>query len=224
MTLKDRDIEILSTISNLRFMTTQQIHTIHGYSGKYGENVTRRKLKQLEDEGYLKSWQPDKYSSKIFYLTKAGAKEVELYNGYENVRVYQKSNHTLHHVMVTEVFVVLRKAGGKVRRFGIHTKVGEIISDAFIEYQVGNNVKLMFLEADRATETLQMITDKLEVYQKEYESGHYQKRFGIFPEVIFVTSTDARKRSLGRLLPKYPFRSKVMTDTELAKNPKEVLL
>jgi hypothetical protein len=223
MQLKDRDISLLTTISNLRFMTTQQIHSIHGYSGKYGENVTRRKLKELESKGFLKSWKPDIYSSKVFYLTKAGAKEVELYNGYDNVKTFQKSNQTLHHVMVTEVYVQLKKAGVKLRRFVIHPKVGEIEADAFIEYLEGNSLKVIFLEADRATETLQVLTEKLEEYKKVYESDWYQKRLGNFPRVAFVTSTEARRRALIRLLEKYPYRNIVMSESELRTNPRGLI-
>jgi len=224
MLLKDREIDILTTVSHLRFMTTQQIHAIHGYSGKHGDNVTRRLLKQLVDNGLLKSWQPDKYSSKIFYLTKAGAKEVEFYHGYDNVRTFQKSNQTLHHVLVTEAYVQLRRAdGGKVRRFAIHAKVGEIEADSFVEYQMGKTIKLLFLEVDRATETLHAIKEKLDHYKAVYDAGGYQKKFGVFPTVCFITTTDARQRSLWRVLNTYPYRSKVVTEKELRTNPRDLI-
>lgn len=220
MQLKDRDIDILTTVSHMRFMNTSQIFRVHGYSGKYGENVTRRKLKDLEEKGFLKSWQPDIYSSKIFYLTKAGAKEVELYNGYENVRTFQRSNKTLHQVMVTEIFTLLKKCNtGKLRRFTLHPKVGEVEPDAWIEYQIGNSIKIILLEADRATETLSIITEKLDQYKQVYDSGEYQKKYGIFPRISFITCSDTRKRALLRLKEKYPYKSMVMTESELKLNP-----
>ena len=70
--LREKDHAILSSIANLHFMTTHQVHALHGYKGKYGKDLTRKKLKKLEDQGLLKSWQPSVYEPKIFYLTKKG--------------------------------------------------------------------------------------------------------------------------------------------------------
>lgn len=234
MNLKERDIDILTTIFNLHFLTTSQIHSIHGYSGEYGRNVTRRKLKQLEDAGYLHSWQPSKYDQKIFYLTKNGAQEVSLHNGYATFKTFKRSNTTLHQVMVSEVYAHLKSLKlGRLRRFTLNQKVGEAIADAFIEYQVNdssvNNTrvkekrKLIFLEADRGTETLQHIIEKITEYQKASDSGEFQKQFGIFPEVAFITSSEARKRAILRAKTEASIRVRVLSLDEFISHPEALI-
>ncbi|MBP1935039.1 replication-relaxation family protein [Ammoniphilus resinae] len=224
MELKEKEIHLLTTISNLRFMSTQQIHSIHGYNGKYGANVTRRKLKSLEETGYLKSWQPSKYDQKVFYLSKKGAEEIALFHGIENMKTVTKSNTTLHQLMVTEIYVGLRNCNiGKIRRFILNQLVGVAIADAFIEYQVGDKNKLIFLEVDRATERISIIMDKLKQYQEACESGWWQVKFGIFPEVCFVTTSDTRKRSLLKLKEQCQFRVNVMTLDEFTVKPESII-
>lgn len=222
--LSEKEIEILASISNLRFMTTSQLHVLNGYSGKYGINVTRRKLLELERNGLLKSWQPDKYSQKIFYLTKKGAKEVEAFLGYDNIPTYRKTDKTLHHVMVSEVYVRLSRERGRINIFRLSAKVGDAVSDAFIQYQIDKRKKILFLEADRGTESMSHIKDvKLPEYQKTYNSGWWQDRYGIFPDVTFITVSDTRKRSLIKVGERFPMRVRVFTLDEFVANPLIIL-
>lgn len=207
----EKDLAILSSISNLRFMTTNQIHTLHGYKGKYGIIVTRRKLVELENEGYLNSWQPSKYDQKVFYLTKKGAEEVKYHSGYHQVSTFNKSNKTLHQVMVSEVYVKLHEGNGKVKRFALETKVDEdAIADAFVEYQIGQMVKVFFLECDKGTESITQIKTKLDGYNRINTIGLFQRKYGIFPDVYFITESDTRKRSLFSIAEKYRYKIKIM--------------
>lgn len=224
--LPERDIQMLNSISNLRFMNTQQIHQLHGYAGDYGPIVTRRKLRELEREGYLKSWQPSKYEQKVFYLTQKAAEEVEHYCGYDKVSTYRKSEKTLHQVMVSEVYVQLNMIDtGKIYRFALETKIDEgVIADAFVELRFGERAKIFFLEVDRGTESISHIRGvKLQGYNRINTSGIFQRKFGIFPDVIFITESDTRKRSLLRLTEKFNFKIKVFTFDEFTSHPLIVL-
>lgn len=205
-------------------MSTQQIHSIHGYKGRYGQDVTRKKLKQLEDYGYLKSWQPSKYEQKIYYLSRKGGEEVALFNGFEKVKTVTKSNQTLHQLMVTEIYVGLRNCNaGNLRRFILNQQVGNVIADAFVEYQIADKSKLLFLEADRATESILVIADKLKAYEEAGNDGWWQNKFGIFPELAFVTTSDTRKRSLLKLKGNYPYRFRVVGIEEFTVRPDSIL-
>ncbi len=225
MQLQEKDIEILSTIANLRFLTTQQLHSIHGNkSAKYGLIVTRRKLKSLEEKKLLQSWQPSKYDSKIYYLTKNGAQELSLFTGQEKIRTYSKSNNTLHQVMVSDIYCALRNCkAGRLRRFILNLPIGDATADALIEFQMGDKVKLLALEADRATERIGIIKEKLDAYWYECATGSWQKKYGVFPEIAFVTVSDTRKRTILRLREEYKeykdMRIRVLTMDEFEGNP-----
>lgn len=226
MKLIERDIEIMTSIYNLRFVSTRHIHILHGYNGKYGQDVTRRKLKQLEDIGLLKSYRPNIYEPKIFYLSKAGAEEVAIYNGLESVKTYQRSDKSAHQVMISDIYVALRQSDiGKLRRFTLSQRViDRLYTDAFIQYRIGDANKLLFLEADRATERINVIIDKLDAYKEAKEGGEWQRKFGIFPEIAFVTTSDTRKRSLLRLKERYDLRMRVLTLEEVDVNAAEILV
>lgn len=184
MRLQERDLEILFTISTLRFMNTNQIHLLHGYSGAYGSSVTRRKLVAMERSGLLKSWQPSKYEPKVWYLTKRGAAEVTHYTG-QTVRLVRKSNKTLHQVMVSEIYTRLKlEQSGRLRMFALDSPVGSAICDAFVKYEINRKssngiqklAKLLFLEVDTGTESVSYIRDtKLPAYRAAHDSGEFQK-------------------------------------------------
>lgn len=106
----NREMHILNTLAQLRFVTTNQIHQLHGYSGSYGMKVTRRKLYEMERSGLIKSWQPSRYNQKIYYLSKHGAVEMEYHGGAAGTKIYKKSEKSIHQTWITEVFVGLKKA------------------------------------------------------------------------------------------------------------------
>lgn len=224
MQLQERDLEILSTISALRFMTTGQIHLLHGYKGAYGQSVTRRKLAAMERAGLLKSWQPSKYEQKIWYVTKRGAEEVTHYTG-QQVKLARKSNKTLHQVAVSEVYTRLRlEKTGRLRMFALDYSVGSAICDAFVRYEIDKKssngiqkmVKLLFLEIDTGTESIAYIRDtKLLAYRVAYDSGEFQNKYGIFPDICFVTMSDTRKRTLIQIAEAFHFRIRVFTLDEV---------
>lgn len=218
--LAERDIDILTSISNLRFMTSRQIHALHGYEGKYGSNVTRRKLLGLEKANLVNAWQPSKYDQKVFYLTQTGAQEVESFHGYKNIKTYRKSDKTLHHTLVSEIYVRLRlEKEGKLRAFALDYRVDEVVADAFVQYGIGQRRKLFFLEADRGTESMSYIRMKLDGYNRVCTSGLFQRKYGIFPDVVFVTTADNRQRSLAIVGEKYPYRVRVLTEREFVARP-----
>jgi hypothetical protein len=219
----ERDLSLMTFLYNLRYATTNQIHDAHGYVGKFGKTVTRKRLKYLEDKGYLKSFQGSVYEPKTFYLSKKGSEEVSIYNGYRDVRVFTRTDKTPHQVMVTECYCILKKSLN-LRRFVLNQPVAAKFADALIEIKLGErDYKLSFLEVDMATERIGIIIDKLVEYQKAYESNYWQHNYGVFPEVTFVTVSDTRKRSLLRLREKYQFKIKVLTFDELTVHPESIL-
>lgn len=136
---------MLTGIFNLRFMDTMQIHALFGLGTAYV--TTRKRLSRLTREGYLNGWQPSKNDYKVYYVTKKGAQEVALLNGYDFTPAPKRSNATLHQVLVTEVYVQLRQCQlGRIGRFSLNTKVGESVADAFVEYVVGDRIKVFFLK------------------------------------------------------------------------------
>ncbi|ADU30959.1 replication-relaxation family protein [Evansella cellulosilytica] len=226
--LKERELQILQSIANLRFMNSQQIHTLHGYNGKYGERVTRRKLNELEKKKMLKSFQPSAYEKKIYYLTKTAAKELSHFTGIEGIKTLKKNDKSMHQVMVSEIYIQLQKCRiGQVKRYKVEDKIHEdLLVDAFVEYRLRSTgkKKLIFVEADRGTESAVIIEEKFKKYDYLYRSHKFQNMYGIFPDILFITNSNTRKRVLLNLSNRFS-NLRVITGTldEFISSPQEFI-
>ncbi|WP_274362028.1 replication-relaxation family protein [Paenibacillus thermotolerans] len=217
--LTDRDAGILSTLAHIRFMTTSQIHLVHGYDGTYGIKVTRRKLCDLEAKGWIRSWQPSKYDQKIYYLTKAGAREIEYRLGCDDIQTYRKNEKTLHQIFVSEVYARLKTAAiGTLCNFRLNKKVYQCIPDAYAVYLLnGESLPIeIFLEVDRETESMAYIKEtKMEHYLRLY-SEHYSEHR---PIILFLTITEHRKNGFDKLARSFNVPAVVHTLDEFICDP-----
>lgn len=200
--LSERDFNILGCIADLKFMTTTQIHLMHGYSGQYGIKVTRRKLKELEHKGWLKSWQPSKYEQKIYYLSKLGAKELEYRCDLPEIRTYRKSDKTIHQTMISDVIVrCITEGSGKLNYYHLSKNIAGIIPDAYMEYELGSDQIILLLEVDRNTESVLYLREvKLEKYRQFYRCSATNIHR---PVMLIVTNSPYRKKIIGKIVHQY---------------------
>jgi hypothetical protein len=191
---------------------------MYGYGGDYGLKVTRRKLCELEQRGFIRSWQPGKYEQKIYYLTKAGAKEIEYFLNSEPVTTYRKNEKTLHQVLVSEVYVQLRfERTGELSRFLLNKKFGSCIPDAYILYDTKQQGFEFYLEVDRETESVVYIRDtKLDQYRRLFERIGPTARH---VSVIILTQSEYRKRALDALKRHFSFPIRIHTFNEFNVEP-----
>jgi hypothetical protein len=112
-----------------------------------------------------------------------------------------------HRLAVTEVYVELVEVQrtGHIhrllfeaeplswRRFtGIGGASQYVKPDAAVRLTRNDFERGVFLEIDRASESLSTIARKLSTYRRYWESGREQHRHGYFPEVLFSVPTEAR--------------------------------
>lgn len=217
--LTDRDAGILSTLAFIRFMTTSQIHLVHGYEGTYGIKVTRRKLCELEAKGWIRSWQPSKYDQKIYYLTKAGAREIEYRLGFDDIQTYRKNEKTLHQIFVSEVYARLKTASiGKLRLFLLNKKIYHCVPDAYVVYQLNGETPPIeiLLEVDRETESMAYIKEtKMEHYLRLFTEHYRENR----PIVLFLTISEHRKNGFDKLAQSFKVPAVVHTLDEFICDP-----
>lgn len=68
--------------------------------------------------------------------------------------------------------------------------------DCFVHLGSGELEHLAFVEVDRGTESLSVIRRKAEVFVDYWRSGVEQQRLGVFPKVLWLTTTDKRAEQL----------------------------
>jgi hypothetical protein len=68
--------------------------------------------------------------------------------------------------------------------------------DAFLRFDRGDYEYRYFVEVDRASQSNSVIRRKGEAYVEYYLSGSEQARSGLFPLVLFVTTSDKRRSDL----------------------------
>ena len=84
---------------------------------------------------------------------------------------------------------------------GGETKV--LKPDGFVHLALGEYEHACFVEIDRATESLSVIARKARVYVDYWQTGIEQRSLGLFPRVVWLTTTAKRAEqlvdALGRL-------------------------
>ncbi|HZG77073.1 MAG TPA: replication-relaxation family protein [Paenibacillus sp.] len=216
--MSERESNILVALTRLRFMTTRQIHRLYGYTGNHGLSVTRRRLREMELTGWIKSWQPSKYDQKIFYLSKQGALELTYRCGVEDAKTYRKSEKAIHYSLIAEVIVQLHAAiPGFLRSFEVEPRFGNLIPDACLEVESDARSARMFLELDRNTESAGYLRDiKMEKYRSFYlTSGASESR----PALLIVTSTEYRKSLFDSIAKQFRLPAVCATIDEVTASP-----
>lgn len=113
-----------------------------------------------------------------------------------------------HALEVTELYVRLREAeqAGQLELTSFdaepdcwRTFVGigggrvTLKPDAFIRIAVNEYEHLSFVEVDRATHSAPALGRKLTVYRRYWATGREEERFGIFPRVVVLVPSKARR-------------------------------
>jgi hypothetical protein len=77
--------------------------------------------------------------------------------------------------------------------------------DAFAQIEGGGYADVSFVEADTGSQSTSVIRAKAEAYRRYAATGIEQAaQGGVFPQVVFVTTTDARRQRLVDVLGTHP--------------------
>jgi hypothetical protein len=114
-----------------------------------------------------------------------------------------------HQLAVTELYVRLREAvregdlellafDAEPACWRAFTGVGGgrvwLKPDAFVRTAAGEYEHFSFVEVDRATQSAPALARKLTAYRRYFATGREQERAGVFPQVVLLVPSEARKR------------------------------
>lgn len=172
----NRWTEILSSFDNFGFLTTSQVQRLHNLGG------IRNTLRILTDmKEYLHSYRE---GETVWYLNASGRRTI----GSETVR--KRNQATRHVIMRNEVYIARRPELWRPE-YAVKWDGKEIVCDAL--YRTGKDYT--FVEVD-LTQAMAANERKIATYKELRDSGRWQARYGDFPTVLFVTTSDHRRKRL----------------------------
>ncbi len=218
--LSDRDQSILSTISELKLMRADQVERLLFTDLAAGESASRhcrrtlvklcelRVLARLERRiGGVRAGS----SGHIYTLAPAGRRAVAHWNGEErpsNRGVHEPGLPFVEHTLqISELRVRLHEAEreGALEVLGFEAEprswrsyvaasgaAATLKPDAYVRLGVGEWEERCFVEIDLATEGRGALARKLRAYSDYYRAGREQAADGVFPRVVWLTTTSKR--------------------------------
>jgi Replication-relaxation len=228
--LSSRDLAILTSLQNLRFMTGQQVRRLHFAAGIATTQArkTRAALQRLHElrlivrlnrrvgglhagsEGYVVGLSGWGYA----------VLDLDNPNPQRHRRVTDTKPAFQDHVLaVSELHVLLvehdRTTPDDLVEFAAEpaawrhfTGIGgqriTLKPDAYLRLGIGDVELMAFLEQDMATESLPTIARKLGVYVDYWRSGLEQQLYDVFPFVLWLVPTRKRLGELARAIQRVP--------------------
>ena len=232
--LSERDISIITAVQTFKFMSTVQLERLFFTTGTPLSNarVCRRTLKRLTGLNVLQRLHRSiggarAGSAGFVYARGRGGGAAEIPPRLGGRRLHSPGKTFLTHTLaIGDLFVELHKIE-RTQAFTVHQFECEpdcwrlipgyshrfLKPDAFVSLRTDKYEIRSFIEVDMDTESLTRIQQKLRAYISYRASGKEQSAFGIFPAVIFLVPTDARKRNIDRLIERLPTRDQALFAT-----------
>ena len=164
--LTSRDKEVLTWIENYKAISINQCSILF-FSNSY--EGARRRLKQLEEMQYLKSYIIKESKEKIYYWDKKISK---------------------HDLLILDFITAMKFNEAELLEYKYQPQYlnGDIRPDAFMIFKYKDKVLFILLEVDLHHYTSNI---KMQTYEKLFKSGELQEKcFGTFPIVVIGRPTD----------------------------------
>lgn len=221
--LTPREHEVVQTLDRLRVASSFQLQRLHVWEGTPASNVrqARRLLAHLTELRVVARLErrvggatsgSDGY---VYGLDVAGQRIASACGPAGGLRLRRPWTPGVpflrHAVAVSELYVWLieQQRGGALevldfdaeplcwRRFtGPHGAAVMLKPDAYARLRVGQYEDSYFVEVDRATVSGPALTRKLTTYRRFWQTGREQERRGVFPRVLWLVPSEARKAVL----------------------------
>jgi Replication-relaxation len=224
--LSERDIQVLETIGNHRYLTTRQLQsfTFHPHSTiESATRVCRRVLLRLEVWGLVQ--RPARRvgglqagsASSIWMLTTTGQRLLNLRTGLGAVGRIRESGEGFirHYLAIGDTHLALIQAARASRLelltvqiepaawrtyTGLTGNPTVLKPDLYAVTATGEFEDHWFMEIDRATESLPTLIKQCRQYQAYRHHGTEQARTGLFPLVLWVVPDELRAVKLRQAL------------------------
>jgi Replication-relaxation len=235
-TLSHRDMTILRFVSDFRLATGVQLQRFaFGCAGDSDARACRRTLERLVDDDLVRRLERRvggvRGGSGSFLYVIGPVGERVLKHDQPRRRLRAPSSSFVDHTLaVTELFLQIVEhsrplADAEIigyqsepscwRQFsgidGQHT----LRPDLYVTLGVGEMEHRWFIEVDRATEHLPAILRKSTVYDRYYRTNLEQDRHGVFPRVLWATTTTARADQIAKHLAASNLTTRLFTVTTL---------
>ena len=218
-----RDHEVVATLDRVRVATATQLRRLHFAEGTTasGARTAQRRLKALTENRVLTllDRQVGGYTGgsrdSVYALDVAGQHLASACGPAGGSRLRRPwtpgTSFLLHQLAVTELYVRLReleRSGSAEllafdaepaawRRFtGASGASTWLKPDAFSRVARGDWEFASFIEVDRATASIPGVIRKLTIYRRYFRTGREQERLGLFPRVVVLVPSEARKEAL----------------------------
>ena len=220
--LTDRDLAVLQDVAKFRLLTTRQIQRLH-FDTAHATPVAaaracNRTLARLRDARVLRALERRIGGVRagsagfVWYLGPSGERLLQTLDpsavgGRHNYR--EPSRHFVEHTLaIAELAVQTIEAerAGDLEVLELQTEPASwqqslsrfgttqtLKPDLRLVTASGDYEQHRFVEADMATEHLPVILRQCAAYQAFRATGRYQAAHGLFPAVLWVTPTPARK-------------------------------
>lgn len=232
--LSDREQAMVRDLSRLRLASHDQLARLLDASDSATSDVSaartaRRILARLTADGVLARLERRIGGLRagsmgyLYYLGPAGQRLVAYWNGEGltrgRFRPEPGGRYVRHRLAVSELFVEAHQAArrGEVELLAFEVEPAcwrrsldglgattVLKPDAYVRLGAGAYEDSAFLEVDLGTESRPVIARKLRAYLDYHRTGAEQAERGVFPRVLLLTNTEARKAALVDLCTKLP--------------------
>lgn len=220
-TLSERDLAVVGSLAQHRFLTARQIEALHFAShatALTAARVCRRNLARLTEQRVLVRLKQRDVggvhagsASFIYTLGPVGQRLVG-----DRRRAHEPSAVYLDHVLaVADVHVALVREArdSELELVELETEptcwrrwprtgggLDVLRPDLFVVTAAGEFEHCWFMEIDRGTASLPAIVRKCEQYVSYRQTGQEQERTGTFPLVLWLTPDEERQERVARVI------------------------
>jgi hypothetical protein len=234
-TLTARDLSIVATLDRVRVASVKQLERIHFAGGRPQANArqVRHRLAHLTNArvvirlerrvGGVRAGS----AGTVYGLDVAGQRLASACGPAGGIRVRRPwtpgAPFVAHQLGITELYVRLveasRTGGPDLLDFDAEPACWRAFAglggartllkpDAFVRLGVGAFEDSYFVEVDRATHSGPSVARKLTLYRRYWQTGREQeRRHGVFPKVLVLVPSEARRAALVRVAATLPAES-----------------
>jgi hypothetical protein len=223
--LRPIDWSILNDVGRLNVASGQQLRRLH-----YQDSDTGRRMARLDLRGLVEGRRLGRLGRSVggrragsegwtYALDVAGKRLLNPERRRQWEPWTPDSHHLRHALAVSELYVQLRELERlnaiELERFDaeptcwrfFHGAGGAPLvlkPDAFIATATADYLDSWFIELDRATEPMTLISTKAKTYCRYWQSGREQMTEGVFPTVLFVVPHRDRQAQITDVLSQLP--------------------
>lgn len=158
--LQERDYNIIQFLKDFKVATTSTIADIFFNSSI---RPTQRRLKFLTEHGYIRAYQENIITQKVYYIKR-------------------KPAQIKHSLILSSFIAELKKNNIDIIKYKVSYKLENIIADCFLALKINNKNYIYFVEVEN--------TKKLDVkkYEDLYYSRKYKSVLPIFPSILVISN------------------------------------